>query len=62
MKAYEVVRAVPKIGKVRAAKIMYRAGVSQSRTLGGLPDRRRRELAALLGGPPIPETPWWEAS
>jgi hypothetical protein len=40
--------AVPKIGPVRAARLLRTAGVSQSKTLGGLSHRQRSCLIELL--------------
>lgn len=50
MKVFELLLAMPKVGRVKADKILRRAGVSPSKTVGGITDRQRRELAALLGG------------
>ena len=42
--------AAPKCGRVKSAKIMEMCRVSQSKTVGGLSDRQRRELLAYFGG------------
>lgn len=48
MPVYELIRAVPKVGRVKADKILRHARVSPSKTLGGLTQRQRLELAAFL--------------
>lgn len=40
--------AVPKIGPVKAARLLSTARVSQSKTVGGLSDRQRARLIELL--------------
>jgi len=40
--------AVPKIGPVKAARILAHCRIAHSKTLGGLTDRQRRELISLL--------------
>jgi DNA uptake protein ComE-like DNA-binding protein len=40
--------AVPKIGPVKAARILAHCRTAPSKTLGGLTDRQRRELISLL--------------
>jgi hypothetical protein len=40
--------AVPKIGPVKAARILAYCRIAHSKTLGGLTDRQRRELISLL--------------
>jgi len=47
-KVLEILLALPKIGKVKATKILDSCRVSPSKTIGGLTDRQRAELAALL--------------
>lgn len=44
--------AVPKIGRVRVARILADCAVSPSKTLGGLSDRQRAALIATLRGEP----------
>jgi hypothetical protein len=39
---------VPKIGSVKAARILTRCGIADSKTLAGLTDRQRAELTNLL--------------
>jgi ribosomal protein S13 len=40
----DVLLALPKIGSVRAARILADCGIAHSKTLGGLTDRQRTEL------------------
>ena len=49
-KVIDVLMAAPKCGRVKSAKIMETCRVSQSKTVGGLSDRQRRELLAYFGG------------
>jgi hypothetical protein len=49
MKVFDLLVAIPKIGRVKAGKVLKVAQVSPSRTVGGLSDRQRRELLGLLG-------------
>lgn len=48
MKVVELLLAVPRIGPWRVSKMMRGLSISQSKTLGGLSDRQRDGLAALL--------------
>lgn len=48
MKVFDVLLAIPKVGRVKANKILGSARVSPSKTLGGLSERQRREVLALL--------------
>lgn len=50
MKIFDLLLAVPKVGRVKANKWLSRARVSPSKTLGGLSERQRLELVALIGG------------
>jgi hypothetical protein len=49
-KVAQVVRAVPGVGKARAAAIMERAGIPAERRIGGLGARQREHLLAELPG------------
>jgi hypothetical protein len=49
-KVAQVVRAVPGVGKARAAAIMERAGIHAGRRIGGLGSRQREHLQAELPG------------
>jgi hypothetical protein len=47
MKVLDLLLALPKVGRVRAMKMLANAGVSPAKTLAGLSDRQRRELLAI---------------
>jgi hypothetical protein len=49
MKIIDLLLAMPKVGRVKANKWLARAAVSPSKTLEGLTDRQRRELALIVG-------------
>lgn len=49
MKVIVLLVALPKIGRVKANKILSATRCSPSKTLDGLTDRQRRELLALMG-------------
>lgn len=51
MKVYDLLMAMPRVGRVKAGKALNRARVSPSKTLAGLTDRQRREIAEFLSGP-----------
>ncbi len=40
--------AVPKFGRVKAARLLNQCRISQSKTVGGLSDRQRHELIDLF--------------
>jgi hypothetical protein len=44
----EVLLAIPGYGKVRVNQLLRRCRISPLKTIGGLSDRQRRELARLL--------------
>lgn len=48
-KVAELLMSVPKVGPVRAAKILEQCRVSPSKTVIGLTPRQRRELLEVLG-------------
>jgi hypothetical protein len=48
-KVFDMLLAVPKVGRVKAAKILNSCRVSPSKTFGGLSERQRAELAGRLG-------------
>lgn len=52
MKVYDLLMTVPRVGRTKANKLINVVRVSPSKTLGGLSDRQRRELAKLI----CPET------
>jgi hypothetical protein len=47
-KVSELLLAVPKYGRVKVNRILSQCRVSPSKTVGGLTDRQRAELVALL--------------
>jgi hypothetical protein len=47
-KVWDLLVALPKIGRVKANKIMQTARMSPAKTVGGITDRQRRELLDLL--------------
>ena len=56
-KVFDMLLALPKIGRVKATKILQSCQVSLSKTFGGLSERQRAELAGYLDwsslrGPP----------
>lgn len=49
-KVFDVLLAVPKFGRVKAARFLNQCRISQSKTVAGLSDRQRQELVDLLKG------------
>ena len=47
-KVFDMLMAVPKFGRVKAARFLNQARISQSKTVGGLSDRQRTELIGLF--------------
>ena len=47
-KVFDLLLAVPKYGRVKVNKILFLCRISPSKTLGGLSERQRGELVALL--------------
>ncbi len=47
-KVFEMLLAVPKYGRVKANKVLVACRISPSKTIGGLSERQRAELVALL--------------
>ena len=47
-KVFDILMAVPKLGRVKAARLLNQCRISQSKTVGGLSDRQRAELVGLL--------------
>jgi hypothetical protein len=47
-KVFDMLLAVPKFGRVKAARFLNQCRISQSKTVGGLSDRQRAELIGLL--------------
>jgi hypothetical protein len=47
-KVFDILMAVPKFGRVKAARLLNQCRISQSKTVGGLSERQRGELIALF--------------
>ena len=47
-KVFDMLLAVPKYGRVKVNKILAHCRIAPSKTIGGLSDRQRSELVALL--------------
>ena len=47
-KVIDILMAVPKFGRVKAARFLNQCRISQSKTVGGLSERQRAELVQLL--------------
>jgi hypothetical protein len=47
-KVFDMLLAVPKFGRVKAARFLNQCRISQSKTVGGLSERQRSELIGLL--------------
>jgi hypothetical protein len=47
-KVFDMLLAVPKIGRVKANKVITQCRISPSKTIGGLSQRQRDELISLL--------------
>jgi hypothetical protein len=47
-KVFDMLMAVPKFGRVKAARLLQTCRISQSKTVGGLSDRQRQELIGLF--------------
>ena len=47
-KVLDILMAVPKFGRVKAARFLNTCRISQSKTVGGLSDRQRAELIGLF--------------
>ncbi len=47
-KVFDILMAVPKFGRVKAARFLNQCRISQSKTVGGLSERQRAELVSLL--------------
>ena len=47
-KVIDILIAVPKFGRVKAARFLNQCRISQSKTVGGLSERQRAELVSLL--------------
>jgi hypothetical protein len=47
-KVHDMLMAVPKFGRVKAARFLNQCRISQSKTVGGLSERQRAELIGLF--------------
>ncbi|HZG36225.1 MAG TPA: integration host factor, actinobacterial type [Gaiellaceae bacterium] len=47
-KVFDMLMAVPKFGRVKAARLLNQCRISQSKTVGGLSERQRGELVELF--------------
>jgi hypothetical protein len=47
-KVFDMLLAVPKYGRVKANKVLTQCRISPSKTIGGLSERQRSELVAML--------------
>jgi len=47
-KVFDMLLAVPKYGRVKVNKVLTQCRISPSKTIGGLSERQRTELVALL--------------
>ena len=47
-KVFDMLMAVPKFGRVKAARFLNQCRISQSKTVGGLSERQRTELIGLF--------------
>jgi hypothetical protein len=47
-KVFDMLMAVPKFGRVKAARLLNQCRISQSKTVGGLSERQRTELISLF--------------
>ena len=47
-KVFDILMAVPKFGRVKAARFLNQCRISQSKTVGGLSERQRHELIDLF--------------
>ena len=47
-KAFDMILAVPKYGRVKANRILTQCRISPSKTIGGLSERQRDELVQFL--------------
>ena len=47
-KVFDMLMAVPKFGRVKAARLLNQCRISQSKTVGGLSERQRNELVSLF--------------
>lgn len=48
MKLFDLMLACPKYGRVKVNKILHQCRISPSKTIGGLSERQRMEIASML--------------
>lgn len=48
MKAFDLLLAVPKYGRVKVSKVLSQARMSPSKSVGGMSQRQRTELVSML--------------
>lgn len=53
MLVFDLLLATPKVGRVKANKLVQQIGISRSKTIGGLSDRQAGELARYFTGQEI---------
>jgi hypothetical protein len=51
MQIFDLILALPKYGRVRANRVLFKVRMSHSKTLGGMSDRQRQEIVAMLRHP-----------
>jgi hypothetical protein len=49
MHIFDLMMAVPKLGRVKVNKVLSKCRISPSKTVGGMSERQRNELVLLLG-------------
>ncbi len=49
MKIFDLLLVVPKVGRVKANKMLNRCRISPAKTIGGLSERQRAEMVSMLG-------------
>jgi hypothetical protein len=54
-KVFDALVVLPKVGRVKATRVLRSVRMSPVKTLGGISDRQRRELAAALTAARCPE-------
>lgn len=47
-KVFDMLMAVPKLGRVKATRFLTQCRISQAKTVGGLSERQRNELIGLF--------------
>ena len=52
-KVFDMLMAVPKFGRVKAARFLNQCRISQAKTVGGLSERQRAELIGLFNRLPV---------